>query len=300
MASPLLSSGLALGSEVGLQLLLTPASTNILVRAACTVVGVGVPVYSSFKAVESRDPEEKEEWLVYWCAYGCVSVAEAFADKLLGTWLPYYYHVKLVVLVWLQIPNNFGARYLYTKLLRPFLLRHHARIDGVVGTGRRELTKAVEAHRPELEYLADMARHGTILVLERLRRAASILLQTSLTSAPPPAIPFHALPESSISDIDVAAAAAPVPPIPTAPPPMAVDGGPARGGALSEELASGAAPPPAVPSVTAAPSLEAGAELTEMDPVSPRGWVEISRDSLGGEIPGPSDAEASRMGRRAP
>jgi receptor expression-enhancing protein 5/6 len=58
--------GSALGGEVGLRLLLSPATSHVIVRTACTVVGIGFPVYSTHKAIERKSPAEQEQWLVYW------------------------------------------------------------------------------------------------------------------------------------------------------------------------------------------------------------------------------------------
>jgi succinate dehydrogenase/fumarate reductase cytochrome b subunit len=39
----------------------------LVVSVFCsTVVGIGFPVYSTHKAIESQNHVEQEEWLVYW------------------------------------------------------------------------------------------------------------------------------------------------------------------------------------------------------------------------------------------
>ncbi|CAK9215917.1 unnamed protein product [Sphagnum troendelagicum] len=144
----LLSS--ALGGEVGLRLLLSPASSHVIVRTACTVVGIGFPVYSTHKAIVRKNPAEQEQWLVYWAVYGCFSVAEFFSDQLLS-WCPFYYHVKFVFLVWLQLPSSSGSQQLYSSLLRPLLLKHHARLDRVVDGTRNEMSKFIVNHQQEIQ-----------------------------------------------------------------------------------------------------------------------------------------------------
>jgi receptor expression-enhancing protein 5/6 len=130
--------GSALGGEVGLRLLLSPATSHVIVRTACTVVGIGFPVYSTHKAIERKSPAEQERWLVYWAVYGCFSVAEVFSDQLLS-WCPFYYHVKFVFLVWLQLPSSSGSQQLYISLLRPILLKHQAKLDRIVDGTRNEM-----------------------------------------------------------------------------------------------------------------------------------------------------------------
>ncbi|XP_058080924.1 HVA22-like protein k isoform X3 [Magnolia sinica] len=89
--------------QVGLRLLLCPLGSNVVIRTACCTVGIVLPVYSTFKAIERKDQSEQERWLVYWAAYGSFSLAEVFSDKILS-WFPPYYYVKFAFLVWLQFP----------------------------------------------------------------------------------------------------------------------------------------------------------------------------------------------------
>ncbi|KAK4790520.1 hypothetical protein SAY86_017824 [Trapa natans] len=143
----LLGSNIA--GEVGLRLLLSPLSSNIVVRTACCSVGTALPVYSTFRAIERRDENEQHKWLLYWAAYGSFSLVEVFTDKLIS-WFPFYYHFKFAFLVWLQLPTVDGAKQLYSNHLRPFLLRHQARIDRVVDFTYSELVKLIVAHQAQI------------------------------------------------------------------------------------------------------------------------------------------------------
>ncbi|KAF5186785.1 Receptor expression-enhancing protein [Thalictrum thalictroides] len=143
--------GSAVSSDVGLQLLLSPLSSNVVVRTACCSVGIVLPIYNTFKAIENKDQYEQQKWLVYWAAYGSFSLVEVFTDKLLY-WFPLYYHMKFAFLVWLQLPTVFGARHMYTRHLRPFLLRHQARLDQIAGFTYSEMVKFVNAHQTEIEF----------------------------------------------------------------------------------------------------------------------------------------------------
>ncbi|KAJ9170836.1 hypothetical protein P3X46_018906 [Hevea brasiliensis] len=143
--------GSNISSEVGLRLLLCPLGSNVVIRTACCSVGVILPVYSTFKAIERKDQNEQQKWLIYWAAYGSLSLVEAFSDKLLS-WVPMYYHVKFAFLVWLQLPSTEGAMYLYRNHLRPFFSRHQARVDLLMGFAYGEMAKIVSTHRAEIEY----------------------------------------------------------------------------------------------------------------------------------------------------
>lgn len=143
--------GSTVAREVGLRLLLCPlGSNNIVIRTACCSVGIVLPVYSTFKAIERKDQNEEQRWLLYWAAYGSFSLVEVFADKLIS-WSPLYYHLKFAFLVWLQFPSSGGAKHLYMCYLRPFFLRHQARIDQVVGSAYGEMVKLMSSHQAEIQ-----------------------------------------------------------------------------------------------------------------------------------------------------
>ncbi|MED6204144.1 HVA22-like protein k [Stylosanthes scabra] len=135
---------------VGLAQLLCPLNSNIVLKTACCSIGLVIPVYSTFKAIESKDQDDQHKWLLYWAAYGSFSVAEMFAEKLLS-WFPLYYHMKFAFLVWLQLPPLNGAKQLYADHLRPFLLKHQARLDQVVNLAYGEMSKFVSAHQVEFQ-----------------------------------------------------------------------------------------------------------------------------------------------------
>ncbi|XP_051146712.1 HVA22-like protein k [Andrographis paniculata] len=142
--------GSGMSTEVGLRLLLNPLSSNIVVRTACCSVGVVLPVYSTFKAIETKDEDEQNKWLMYWTVYGSFSLAEIFTDKLIY-WCPFYYHMKFAFLVWLQLPTVYGARQLYMNYLRPFLLKHQSRLDQIVNFCYGEMARFVSSYESEIQ-----------------------------------------------------------------------------------------------------------------------------------------------------
>ncbi|TYH49037.1 hypothetical protein ES332_D10G109400v1 [Gossypium tomentosum] len=147
--------GSDLTSEVGLRLLLWPLGSNIVTRAACCSVGVVLPVYSTFRAIERKDENVQQKWLIYWAAYGSFTLVETFSDKLLS-WFPYYYHFKFAFLVWLQLPSTEGAKQIYKNHLRPCLLKHQARVDQLMCIASTEMAKFITAHQKEFRFVRAM------------------------------------------------------------------------------------------------------------------------------------------------
>lgn len=138
-----------------MRVLLCPIGSNVVIRTASCSVGVILPVYSTFKAIERRDQDEQQKWLMYWAAYGSFSMVELFTDKLLH-WFPLYYHVKFAFLVWLQLPCIDGAKMLYMNHLRPFLLEHQTRLDQIIGFLYGEMSRFVCLHQEEFQFVKTM------------------------------------------------------------------------------------------------------------------------------------------------
>ncbi|KAK8556815.1 hypothetical protein V6N13_064817 [Hibiscus sabdariffa] len=142
--------GSDLTNEVGLRLLLWPLGSNIVTRAACCSVGVVLPVYSTFRAIERNNESDQQKWLIYWAAYGSFTLVETFSDKLLS-WFPYYYHFKFAFLVWLQLPSTEGAKQIYKNHLRPNLLKHQARVDQLMGFASAGMARFISMHQKEFQ-----------------------------------------------------------------------------------------------------------------------------------------------------
>ncbi|KAJ0592983.1 hypothetical protein HanHA300_Chr03g0091961 [Helianthus annuus] len=61
--------------------------------------------------------------------------------------------MKLAFLVWLQLPTTNGAKQLYMNHLRPFFMRHQARLDHITGWFYSEAGKFISAHEAEFQFL---------------------------------------------------------------------------------------------------------------------------------------------------
>uniref|UniRef100_A0A3B1K9A8 Receptor expression-enhancing protein n=1 Tax=Astyanax mexicanus TaxID=7994 RepID=A0A3B1K9A8_ASTMX len=115
-------------SEIALRCFSSTSSTSAI---ASEVVHWEAPS-SSIKAIESRNKEDDTQWLTYWVVYGLFSVAEFFSDIFLF-WFPFYYAGKCVFLLWCMAPVTWnGSQIIYTRLVRPFFLKHEAAFDSVV------------------------------------------------------------------------------------------------------------------------------------------------------------------------
>ncbi|ETW20487.1 hypothetical protein PFFVO_00540 [Plasmodium falciparum Vietnam Oak-Knoll (FVO)] len=97
----------------------------------CNVVGFAYPAYQSFKAVESQSRDETKLWLTYWVVFSLFFFIEYLIDIILF-WVPFYYLIKLLFLLYLYMPQVRGAVMVYNYIIRPILLKHEKMIDDTV------------------------------------------------------------------------------------------------------------------------------------------------------------------------
>ncbi|CAK6978615.1 receptor expression-enhancing protein 6-like, partial [Scomber scombrus] len=98
----------------------------------CNLIGFAYPAYFSIKAIESNNKDDDTQWLTYWVVYGLFSIVEAFSDIFLS-WFPFYYAGKCLFLIWCMAPVSWnGSAMLYSRVIRPFFLKHQAAMDNVV------------------------------------------------------------------------------------------------------------------------------------------------------------------------
>lgn len=92
----------------------------------CNVIGVAYPAYTSMKAVETKDKTDDTKWLTYWVIFAVFSVFEFFSLYITRI-IPFYWLLKCVFFVWCMAPiENNGSVVMYTKVIRPYFLKHQS------------------------------------------------------------------------------------------------------------------------------------------------------------------------------
>lgn len=103
IASTLTESGVVL---VGIVFFITPRPVTFV---GTLLTGYIVPVYISvYSATPASLPAARQTWLSYWVAFAAV---ESLYSYLSGNfdWMPLWYHFKLALILWLQVPYYRGA-----------------------------------------------------------------------------------------------------------------------------------------------------------------------------------------------
>ena len=196
--------------QVGLACLLQPGATARWARALALVCGLGYPAYRTFKAARAARGgagaavgaglawlertllgdeaagagagaggagaggagAECERVLHYWAVFGALTFLEGLAGRLVELF-PWYPHLKLGVILWLQTVPYDGASKVFSAL-EPAVAPHERDIDRALQHVQRPYSRLVAQHsediRRALEFCADMAQASRRVLLRLLRK----------------------------------------------------------------------------------------------------------------------------------
>lgn len=94
------------------------------------IIGVAYPVFMSFYALESDGDDDDKLWLTYWVVFGIFSIADQFAGFILR-FIPFYYVLKVAVLIWLFHPASQGAIFVYNNQIQPLWKEYEGQLEEV-------------------------------------------------------------------------------------------------------------------------------------------------------------------------
>ncbi|RAL41169.1 hypothetical protein DM860_017718 [Cuscuta australis] len=131
------------------------------------IVSLVYPLCESVRAIETKSPEDDQQWLTYWILYSMITLFELTFAKAIE-WIPIWSYVKLIVTCWLVLPYFSGAAYVYKNLVRPYIVKQEAiNIWYVPRFGKQEdiLTAArkyiAEHGTADFEEIINEARRGS-------------------------------------------------------------------------------------------------------------------------------------------
>lgn len=106
------------------------------------VFGTLYPAYCSYKAIRTKNVKEYVRWMMHWVVFACFVGCETFSDVFLS-WIPFYYEIKVLIVLWLLSPVTKGSSILYKKFIHPKLSRHEQDIDEYINQAKERGYKAV-------------------------------------------------------------------------------------------------------------------------------------------------------------
>jgi receptor expression-enhancing protein 5/6 len=84
------------------------------------LLGFVYPAYMSFKSMDSGSQDDTQ-WLTYWVVFSFLSIVENLMGFLVVL-IPFYFWIKIGIIVWMWYPATRGAQVIYEQALRPLLL----------------------------------------------------------------------------------------------------------------------------------------------------------------------------------
>ncbi|KAK9738018.1 TB2/DP1, HVA22 family [Popillia japonica] len=104
--------------------------------------GTLYPAYASYKAVKTKNVREYVKWMMYWIVFALFTCAETFTDVFLS-WFPFYYEIKIILVIWLLSPATKGSSILYRKFVHPMLSSREQEIDDYISKAKEQSYKQV-------------------------------------------------------------------------------------------------------------------------------------------------------------
>jgi len=112
--------------------------TSLISRLVILTCGTLYPAYRSYKAVKTKSVRDYVKWMMYWIVFALFLCAETVSDVLVSWWMPFYYEIKIVFLLWLLSPYTKGSSILYRRFVHPMLTEKENEIDDVIARAKQE------------------------------------------------------------------------------------------------------------------------------------------------------------------
>ncbi|KAL3086920.1 hypothetical protein niasHT_021784 [Heterodera trifolii] len=86
-----------------------------------TLITVAYPMYASLLTLNTQNTSEYTQWLVYWCVFAEFCQLDFLFGSINGLLL-LYVPLKTVFLLYLALPQTYGAHNMYVKHIRKWIL----------------------------------------------------------------------------------------------------------------------------------------------------------------------------------
>jgi len=143
--------------------------SHLLSRVISLGLGTLYPAYASYKAVRTKNVKEYVKWMMYWIVFALFTSCETFTDFFLAWCIPFYYEIKIFVLIYLLAPATNGSSILYRKFVHPALVRREERIDAMLESVQ------TQSYNTAMELGQRGARYVTELVMQGALRAPALM-----------------------------------------------------------------------------------------------------------------------------
>ncbi|XP_025837457.1 receptor expression-enhancing protein 4 isoform X2 [Agrilus planipennis] len=138
------------------------------------VFGTLYPAYASYKAVKTKNVKEHVKWMMYWIVFALFTCVETITDVLFS-WFPFYYEIKIIIVIWLLSPATKGSSILYRKFVHPTLVSKEQEIDDYISKAKeRSYKQVLDLGSKGVNVLMQTAIKGGGGLVNQLRRSYSL------------------------------------------------------------------------------------------------------------------------------
>ncbi|KAF9566153.1 hypothetical protein CPC08DRAFT_704232 [Agrocybe pediades] len=104
-----------------------------------------LPSFATFKALSRRPLSDSDiqKWSIYWAVIGVFVAFEYLAEWLIS-WLPFYWELKTMFLLFLSLPQTEGSTYIYHTYLQPVFIKNEANLDAGIVAIQRDVLAFVQ------------------------------------------------------------------------------------------------------------------------------------------------------------
>ncbi|KAK7059112.1 hypothetical protein VNI00_001737 [Paramarasmius palmivorus] len=109
---------------------------SIFFSVLCAWFAYLLPSFATYKALSKRpvvDTAEVERWCMYWCVVGAF-VGFEYVAQWFVSWLPFYWELKTIFLLFVSLPQVQGSTFIYTSYLAPFFTKNEHEIDAGIAS----------------------------------------------------------------------------------------------------------------------------------------------------------------------
>lgn len=137
--------------------------SSLLSRVISLGLGTLYPAYASYKAVRTKNVKEYVKWMMYWIVFALFTSMETVTDIFLSWWFPFYFEIKIILLIWLLSPATHGSSILYRKFVHPALVRREQKIDAMLESAQTQsYNTAMELGQRGVRYVTGLVMEGAV------------------------------------------------------------------------------------------------------------------------------------------
>lgn len=111
-------------------------------------LGVIFPAIQSIRAIESPEEDDDKQWLTYWIVFGIFTFIDLFTGFILK-FIPFYFVLKVLFLLWLFLPNFNGALKVYNLFVYKIFKKYERDIDAVENKAKNFINQNIANFRGE-------------------------------------------------------------------------------------------------------------------------------------------------------